>query len=244
MSSTFTWKIPPITNKHKDILCHGYIRENYNKYIPNPIAQLFIKYYINGEYSLNQIKRSLFKQAFHSSVVEIGSFKWFLQLYPNGTTDRNKGEIILFLVLASNPPNTNTISATITLSLKETNSTKTLNHTFNHPNNYYYGWTHGFAKIDDIKNLNQLTFILKIDKILTNNNNYKEVEVNPIAEQINTKLTIINYQWRINNKNELYNIKNASNCSKICSMPFDVKGIKWALNFFFFFFQGREIRRR
>ena len=78
-----------MSDDKKYLLCTGYVRNNYNHYIINPIIKLFANFYTNDEYLLNEIQNAATSQSFYSPIFFIGPFSWYLQFCPRKTLPQN-----------------------------------------------------------------------------------------------------------------------------------------------------------
>ena len=88
----YEWKIPSITDEEKYILCHGFCRKEFDKYIIDPIIQLFSKYLILDEHDLNEmLNASINGQLYRSPLISLNSLKLYLEFYPNGISENSDG---------------------------------------------------------------------------------------------------------------------------------------------------------
>ena len=53
---SFTWSLPSVPYKTKELLCHGWTRNNYKHHIISGIVNLFIEFYSCDLFTLNDIK--------------------------------------------------------------------------------------------------------------------------------------------------------------------------------------------
>ena len=77
----YYWKTPSMSYDQKELLCHGYVKSNYDAYMIEPIIHLFALYFTMDKYLLDEIKNSPPKQSYSSPIVCIHSFKWYVILY-------------------------------------------------------------------------------------------------------------------------------------------------------------------
>eukprot|EP01084_Bolivina_argentea_P231436 390307_1 len=186
----FLWQIPSLKFEQKLLLAYGYIRQNYNGHMTWPIIHLFANFYSNDSYSLSDIYQAKHKQFLTSNIFSLSSFKFYLELHPNGCNEANEGSVILFLCLASFPPNITTIDMSFKLSLKEINNIF-FHHNFKFTSKKYYsGWRRNLLLLKDIKQLTQLTFEAQINIIdIFDKNDYGIIdkfdnEIKPICNEI------------------------------------------------------------
>ena len=101
-NNCFRWKIPWITNKHKELLCYGYSRIKFNKFITNDIIKLFAKYLTKNKYQLKDIKNASLGRYFNSPFITINNYKFYLLFAPYLRIGVYQYSL-LHLVLASKP---------------------------------------------------------------------------------------------------------------------------------------------
>ena len=117
----YEWKIPSISGHNKMLLCYGYIRLNTQNskstpYIIEDIIKLFILYYCSDDYTFNDILNASYLQSFYSAIISIYSFKWYLQIYPNGCNENTRNKSVIFLKIANVPKQYKQISGQCKLS--------------------------------------------------------------------------------------------------------------------------------
>eukprot|EP01084_Bolivina_argentea_P035283 65455_1 len=203
---TYTWKIPTITNIQKDLLCHGFTRLNYKKFIIQPIIDLFAWYLVKDKYTLNDIKNGVNNQYFCSLIFTLQSFKWYLKLTLDKDKHTSKNNILASLNLASNPPNISSIRIDYTLLLKETKTHFFHIHKFT-PN--HSAQQIGPLQLDQLVNFNQLTFILEMKVTQLRNESGHKIENHQglitIREYMESDISntsnecpLIQYKWNTN----------------------------------------------
>eukprot|EP01084_Bolivina_argentea_P254508 427876_1 len=114
----YNWKIESVpVNRRKHLICYGFIKMNYSKYVPTDIMQL-IGFFISD--IMNDIKNAEHKQPFYTKPVTIKGLEWHLEFYPCGISESYKGCFEVFLCLKSMPSNIAEIEIEWELKLKET----------------------------------------------------------------------------------------------------------------------------
>eukprot|EP01084_Bolivina_argentea_P122566 217180_1 len=214
----YCWKIPSINKHQKQLICHGYVRQHYNKYVITPIIQLFAMFYSNQDYILQDIKNAENGEPFSSPIFSVESFRFYLELYPNGGTQHTVNKVLCFLCLPMMPPHLTNISTKFNFSLIETNTKKQRNYTFDGDRSIVQCimMTDPYPlKHSDLQNLNSLTLNLTMQILSTtdqNNNsiNYSstdnfEQQQPQIAKSIQPLSSI--YRWNINEKSVINKIK-------------------------------------
>eukprot|EP01084_Bolivina_argentea_P063364 115719_1 len=208
--ASYTWKIPSLSIQSKEIICAGYIRQNYDKYITPPIIRLFAEYYTNDPFTIYNIKNSDERENFVSPIFSIKSFDWYLELFSNGSNDLNAGQTVLYICLAALPPKVSMITAMFKLSLLETNCSFEYESTFQEDGGYY-GWHRDTLLFKDIQNLSQFTFTLDINILDVLNKS----QVSIIDQYKNIPLykhiipTTATYEWIIDNDKDIKRVQTA-----------------------------------
>merc|ERR1712173_204747 len=106
-------------NDTKNLLCHGYVKNNYIEYITTDIVRLISQYVSD---ILEDIKNASDKQVFYTSIVSIKSFKWYLKLKvlaPKVQNENVKRYFQIFLCLESMPSELKWVKVYWKLRLKE-----------------------------------------------------------------------------------------------------------------------------
>ena len=209
----FIWKLPSIPLSQKEVICSGYVRANYHyktHFIPE-LIKLFALFYTNDPYTIDDIKNALHLQRFMSPMFTVQGFKWYLEFYPNGSNDNNKGLSILYLCLAILPPKILSIELKYKLSIIETKSEYIDKFIFN-TDEAYDGWSRDILSLKDINksDIKSLTFCVEMPVIHQHgtNNQLKVLNKDNIPYEIEKKLPISKYQWTVNEEKKVEWIKN------------------------------------
>ena len=199
----------------------------------NELIELFSLFYCIDEFSLNDLKNAHHLQVFHSHAVKIQNYTFYLELWPNGCNDTNKGITVIFLCLASRNPTLKKLRVKYKLIIKEKNINLTKYDWFNPIDRYYSGqnFNNKFT-FDELKKLNKITITFNIEIItIVYNDDVPINERKPAAffDKIPKllNLPITKYKWKINDKKTIYDIKNVSNTFSVASPVFESQGIYW-----------------
>eukprot|EP01084_Bolivina_argentea_P138951 244504_1 len=227
----YLWKIPNLTNNQKDLICGGYARKIYDKYVISPIIKLISYYYSTDEFTIDDIKNAKPSEIFYSPIFSINNIDWYLELHPN---DRKIVNIYLYLAMLPTQTISN-ISTKLKLTLLETNTCEEIKYEFNTINKHCSCWKHNILSLSQLQNLNQFTFVLT-KKIITikyetgqqicNDSPYNElILIKPIT------YPKYSYKWCIKNTNKMNDIKQADigdyfDGELMCTGPF-----KWCFKF-------------
>eukprot|EP01084_Bolivina_argentea_P169377 293634_1 len=238
-SAQYTWSIPSMSHIEKQLLCAGYIRNNYNSYIPEAMINLFCSYYTNDIFTINEVKNAHHNQSFISPMFIIEGLKWFLEFYPNGCNDNNEGNVMLFICLASAAPKIKTLATTYKLSIIETNTSFTELFQFEPltNNRSYSGWRIGTLSFKNIQHLNTITIKLHMGSFIIQNQSINSTEqktnISPIITIPKTlTLPIASFTWEINDICLLHNIKNATKDELFQSPFYAIGPFKFCLRFY------------
>ena len=220
------WTIPSISNTKKDFLYHGYVRGYYGKHVSTDIIKLLQQFYNFDLYSIQDIIHCGFQENFIGPIFEINSFKFYLELWPNGCNDYNHGRVSLQFSSVSIPRNLQ-ILIQYKLSLKETNTQFTSDIEHFHPGSLYRSWNNNLLKFDALKNLKTITVNLHIIKfhVISNKNlvpNPMTIKSAPIL-----KPRSLSFTWMIEDAEKVKTIKNAGKVYGFASRIFKLYGLKW-----------------
>eukprot|EP01084_Bolivina_argentea_P097495 175267_1 len=82
ISTSYTWKIPSLSDANIYTLCNGYVNIYSHRYITTAIIQIIAQFFNNrdGKVILNKIKNGSHNEPFYTQIVSIQSFKWQLQI--------------------------------------------------------------------------------------------------------------------------------------------------------------------
>ena len=203
--SKFEWKIPAASQSFKEIICAGYTRNNYDKHMIHEIIQLFAQFYSTDLHSVKQIlSNTSYRPRYTSPIFSMynNTFRYYLELRPNGYREANQGEVELFVCLIPGMNIQLTLTAHFVIQFLEVNLTATPTRTLD-SNNWYFMVPFDRLFLKDIQYLESITFTLDIELL------------NQYLPKINPKLYInlppIEYIWEIDDESLLSQIQNAPN---------------------------------
>eukprot|EP01083_Nonionella_stella_P110699 324126_1 len=242
--STYTWKIPHTNAHRKDLLTHGYIRQNTSKYIYEPIIHLFAAFYGPESFTLPDIQHATNLQLFVSPIFTYNGFKWYLELHPNGSNIENEGSVILYLCLVMIPTHIRKLCISFQLSLAETNTVFRSIKSFS-PTKWYNCWSRDTLRFADIQHLDQLTFSVHMSLLTitqpTVDDGDSTTERTTICDITKSKQTtetlstisrpLATYKWWVTDAKTVHRIRTCDmsehfNGPMMCFFPF-----KWSLQF-------------
>ena len=192
----FVWSIPYISPLHKQLLCHGYTRNNYNSYITPDIIDLFTKFYSTDLFSIDEIKTPKHanrRTTYFSPIFHNGLLRFYFELWPNGCNKRNKGEFKLYLCICpitfKHNTNINQIAGMFTIGLNETETIFSHKYVFSKDHWYFLSKTNT-PKLKNVQHLNSLTFTLSM-------NTYSPIVSNPKSMMNYATLPAFEHVWSI-----------------------------------------------
>eukprot|EP01083_Nonionella_stella_P299115 1015018_1 len=127
----YKWKIPLLPRDKKHLLCTGYSRLNFNRFITTAIIQLFSQYFGT---ELDDIKNADTKTPFKSDIFTIQTFRFQLLLYPNGccTLPKHETQFVVFIRFYSVRFDLSKVETAIQLKICEIKQRFSDQHTFQH----------------------------------------------------------------------------------------------------------------
>eukprot|EP01083_Nonionella_stella_P080488 221231_1 len=111
---------------------------------------------------VQQMKNAKNKSRWKSPIFSAGGFKWYLDVYPNGSRESSLGYVNVYLYLACLPPKVKSIQMAREFHLIETDTVNNGNESF-HKDFMNCGWLAKQLQTKKIQNLTTLTFSAKVD---------------------------------------------------------------------------------
>eukprot|EP01084_Bolivina_argentea_P190032 326689_1 len=232
---SFVWNIPSIPYSQQKLLCYGYINRNYKGYISADIMKLFTRFYSPTFYSLNDIKNAQHFRKYVSPIFSINQFKCYLEFWPNGSNQRNKGQSRLFFCFILLPPKIEEICTGFTLQINETETVFIKVRKFFNKVTKYCPWSANILAFEKLQNVNKLTINCTINTLkITQTHKFRNATTstaNIITSNVLNNLQTQMYTWEISSPQMINTIHNAPNVYGIASPIFELFGLKWYLTF-------------
>ena len=161
-------------------------------------------YYLTDSYSwiitdpslLNQIKTAKPRDGWKSPVFPLYGFQWYLKVYPNGSTSKEKGWVQIYFKLANSvlPPKVKQLFTIFEITEQETNTQSVFHYTYRN-SHLSWGGTHNL-KTAEIENHNRLIFTANIQSLTAFDDNgddvtekYHKTKINAISQSHEQQLT-------------------------------------------------------
>eukprot|EP01083_Nonionella_stella_P216357 777828_1 len=197
---------------------------------------------------ITQIKAAKQGQRFKSPLFSMFNFRWFLELYPNGSSADLVGKTDIFLTLVTLSPKVKSITINRKYTLVELDaSCNAYTETLTHDDMYSASWVEGTLKTQDLQKCTQFTFKVDVElhavfdkddnditsRYLQQDSPLKTAVLDSIVmqiEQMNTKISaiqhkIINIESRLNEEQ-----KNEDTDDRFDKMMNEMKRMKQIMN--------------
>eukprot|EP01084_Bolivina_argentea_P204062 348437_1 len=185
------WRIPSIPDIKKNLLCSGFSRYHYKKYITESLIQLIAVYFTNDLFTLKDMQNAQTKKmsSFHTSLVSIQGIKFYLQI----NIPKPPGKLTLLIRTPRLHKPVVRISAKYMLSIEETNEEN------------QQPWTitgnqgHKFTTFEntDIQKVNTFTIKLRFSQLLLYNQYDCIIHQNNQMKLKAIQLPINSYMWTL-----------------------------------------------
>eukprot|EP01083_Nonionella_stella_P216356 777827_1 len=110
-----------------------------------------------------QIKTAKQGQRFKSPLFSMFNFRWFLELYPNGSSADLVGKTDIFLTLVTLSPKVKSITIERKYTLTELDKRGEFTETLTHDDMYSASWVEGTLKTQDLQKCTQFTFKVDVE---------------------------------------------------------------------------------
>eukprot|EP01084_Bolivina_argentea_P071690 130265_1 len=231
---THNWNIPNMCDLNADIIVSGYIQMISKYYIPPGIVKICILFYDNS-CLVNEIKKCQNHDTINSDILSTNGLKFFMEIYPNGFSESNKGNFEWYLTLCSLSPKVKKIVFSYQFDLMEINDAHWAAVTICTHERISIGWPSETLRFQDIQKLNTFTLRLRMSifEILDENGNTLQNNSKLFPQNMNAIIhpTIDEFEWKISDKIILLKIKNATESQVFDGPLFLMHGFKWFLRF-------------
>eukprot|EP01083_Nonionella_stella_P216355 777822_1 len=112
---------------------------------------------------ITQIKAAKQGQRFKSPLFSMFNFRWFLELYPNGSSADLVGKTDIFLTLVTLSPKVKSIMIERKYTLTELDKRGEFTETLTHDDMYSASWVEGTLKTQDLQKCTQFTFKVDVE---------------------------------------------------------------------------------
>eukprot|EP01084_Bolivina_argentea_P031279 57888_1 len=120
------------------------------------------KWQITDQSTVQQMKNAQNKKNWVSAIFSACGFRWRLGLYPNGDSQKTKGNVNFYVTLVFLPPKVRSIVVVRTYGLLELEDTTNATSTYDEKG-MSYGWHTDHLQTVKLQNLNTLSFVAKIE---------------------------------------------------------------------------------
>ena len=237
--SAYIWKVPAISQPERSLLVSGYIRIHITGYVPPDLVHLCSTYTSWDLYSLHEILSAENGKRFTGPILNVNGFKFYIEVYPNGTRPDFADQIASFFCLTHLVPTVQSIDLRFDFKLSEIDH-KMLRHDLISPDkvhrfNAELYWKGIYGQTKDIQPLQCMSFLVDVHGMSVH---FKDgtVKVMPPIDPLTNPIVECAPQfclWDVTDSYDVEHVQHAPNVYGFVSPIFVVnRAVKWYITFY------------